>query len=172
MISKQTDIFSEREIKFIESESLVFNDDFANEAEFCDWIENDIHEICAEEIGYKITHYEREFNTNPRTAINKGKSRRVDFFLRTEKGENIIVECKAPKDVTGDLTKAIGQILTYKLQLERRDIEVTKSILLSTKYCPLTAQMIGIYQLPIEFIIMDKSKRLKICLRPMETNMP
>lgn len=157
----QTDIFSGRYITLQEANALEFGLHFKDEYDFCDFIEHNIDVICEEDLGIKLHSYKKQYIIPLRHRRNI--FRRIDFFIKSQCGLNIIIECKVPTDPVGDLSKAIGQLLAYKALLNNNGIPVHRLILFSTKVDLLSAQIIKENRLPIEFVIMDKGKTLQIC---------
>jgi hypothetical protein len=161
----RTIAIDEIQIEQSEATALVFAEDFQSESHFSTWISDNIHQFCWDVFDCRIKDWEREFKIGY-------SGRRVDFLITDDGLQKILVECKVPKDPDSEIPKAIGQLLSYKIFLEPRGIFVKRMILLSTKFSRVAMQIIEKYSLPIEFVVMDKTKRLNICLHPRVTNMP
>jgi hypothetical protein len=166
-MKSQSSIFDEQQINLSEVGSLQMHDDFSSEEDFCLWVETNINQLTQDLFYTSLKSYVREL----RLPSLNGNFRRVDLLLTTVENKNILIECKRPKYPTHELTKAIGQLMSYKILLEERGIKIDEMVLLSTKYCRYVPKMIEAYLLPIEFILLDKSKSLKICLHPEVINM-
>jgi hypothetical protein len=163
----QASIFDEKQLTVPEISNICFNNDFVSEKEFCNWVETNIAALCGDLFNEIAITYQREYGF----PSLSGKNRRVDFLIQTASGKNILFECKVPKFVTAELTKAVGQLLSYKILLEERSVKVDLMVLVSSKYCPYVPKMIEKNLLPIEYVVIDKSKSLRICLHPSVTNM-
>ncbi len=151
----------------IVAKDVLFNEDFDSEMSLCDWIELNIEAFCEDQFGVKLESYEREY----RIAANIGG--RIDFVIRDVEDKHIIVECKAPKYKSSpdqEIPKAIGQILSYKVQLNNRGLSVDRMAIVSTVYSPTLVQILEMYNLPTEFYVVDKTKTLKACLLPKAIN--
>jgi hypothetical protein len=132
---------------------------FASEREFCDYLELNIHQFCIEDLGYEVGSYWREFSVTGQLASSIG-SKRVDFFIKTKCGLNIIIECKVTSKENSEMPRAIGQILSYIEELRLRRFPVSYAVLVGTKISLIASQIIERYDLPITLIAMDKEKRV------------
>lgn len=134
---------------------------FASEKEMGDYIELNIDLFTKECLGFEYESHKREY---PLLYIKRRSlrgNRRIDFLIKTKCGKNLAVECKKPT-YDSELSAAIGQCLSYIALFECADIKIQKIVLLSTKVDYVIPLVISKFNLPIQYICLDKSKHLTL----------
>lgn len=132
--------------------------DFRSESELCDFIEDNIQVFCLDELGVIYASHKREHPVVKSRKRIKGL-RRLDFLIKTRAGENIGLECKVPLYPSG-LPAGIGQILSYRILMDLAGTPINRFVLVSSKMDIVVPMMIQAFELPIEFIAMDKKRSL------------
>jgi hypothetical protein len=137
-----------------------FGKDFLKEKDLCDFLESNIKDFCNDFLEVRYQSHVREYKlVNCSRRSIKG-NRRIDFLISTTDGQIIVIECKAPK-VLCELSNAVGQCLSYKSLLKNQGVKANRVILMSTKVDNSVPQVITDYNLPIEFMVMDRSRCIK-----------
>jgi hypothetical protein len=137
-----------------------FNPDFNSEKELCNFIECHINDFCYDFLDLQYESHQREYKlVNTNRGRIKG-NRRIDFLIKSSCGKTIIIECKHPQQLC-ELSTAVGQCLSYISLLSNFNIKVDRTILLSTRIDNVTPQIITDFNLPVEFMTMDKTKCVK-----------
>ncbi len=142
-----------------DKELIDFNkhEEFNSEKELCDFIELNISQFCIEDLGFELDFYRRELPVS--MNMRRGRmAHAVDFFIKTKCGKNIIVECKHPKSTTSELCRAIGQVLGYKAMFENNGLIIDSCIICSSFFSSIPYQIISRNKLPIDIIVMSKTK--------------
>ena len=130
---------------------------FKSEKELCDFIESNISEFC-HELGFKYLSHKREFQIQPFKKRRKG-SKRIDFLIKTECGKALGVECKHPK-YKCELSAGIGQMLSYLTIAEIYSTNIDNFYMVSSVIDDVVPAILSKFDLPITFIVMDKTKSL------------
>lgn len=138
----------------------VMCSDFTSEKELCDYLEKYISDFCGDFLDVQYKSHERECKLIKTNRSRFKGNRRVDFLIKTQDGRNILIECKNPVYLC-ELSNALGQCLSYISAFVNSGIKIDRTILLSTKIDHLTTQIITDFNLPVEFMVMDKTKCLK-----------
>lgn len=122
---------------------------FKSEKELCDYLEINIQSFALEILGEPLVSYKRESYLGYR-AFGANKPR-IDFELFTP-NKRVLVECKNPTNVFGEITRAISQLLTYGA-MAGGDCEL---VLVTSKTLPIVQQTILRYNLPIKVVYLTK----------------
>jgi DNA-binding sugar fermentation-stimulating protein len=85
--------------------------EFNYESEFCDYLEDNIENVCNDLLNEKYISHIREYYIS-KSKRKYGKSKRVDFLIKTNKG-NILCEVKKPTDHYMQLLYSISQIEVF-----------------------------------------------------------
>ncbi len=133
---------------------------FESEKELCDYIQLNMALFVADCLNEEVTEFSREYPLNGRCRAGAKGNRRVDFFIKTKSGQNIILECKNPY-YKSEIANAVGQCLSYIALFELMEQRIDRMIILSTKIDSTLPLIIQRFNLPIEFIAFDKDKFLK-----------
>lgn len=137
-------------------------DDFANEKEFCDFIARNAENIANDVFGKEIKYVNREDNFLGRGKF-MGRLPRVDFRLDFKDGSSAIVECKHPKkNRFHELSRALGQILSYSVLAERSDRKVQVIALFVTRYEEILGDVIKKFKLPVEVYVIGRKGVAKL----------
>lgn len=137
-----------------------FGSDFKSEKELCDFLESHIRDFCIDFLEVEYISHKREYMIH-KTSRSRGRGvRRLDFLVNVKPDNFIVIECKHPITVC-EISHSLGQCLTYKSLLKNTKIDVSRTILISTKIDDVTPQVITDYNLPVEFMVMDKSRCVK-----------
>lgn len=131
---------------------------FESEKDFCDYIELNIDNFCRDCLGLQHKSHKREYQIGGKNKKFKG-SKVVDFFIHTECGQYIALECKHPKYIS-ELAAGLGQSLGYLTLFELNEQRVDKLIIVSTKLDWYLPAIVRKFNLPIGFIALDKSKHI------------
>lgn len=134
--------------------------DFTSEKEFCDFLETHIRDFCTDFLEVEYSSHIREYKLVKTSRARMRGNRRIDFLIKTKCNQNIVIECKHPVNIC-ELSTALGQCLSYISLLKNFGINSDRTILLSTKIDSITPQVITDFNLPIEFMIMDKTRCVK-----------
>lgn len=137
--------------------SVIDKNAFSSEKELCSFIEQNIFEF-TNELGLKYKSHKREYALAGYRRWVKG-SRRLDFVINTMDGKRIAIECKRPS-MRCELAAGIGQLLSYITIFERMERPIDRFILVSSLFDPAVPEIISRFNLPIEYIVMDKTKAL------------
>lgn len=134
------------------------NSDFKKEKDLCDYIELNIVKFTTDIVGATYKSHDREYPLY-RHRRSVGGNIRIDFLIETTDGQRIGIECKHPF-YKSELSLAVGQCLGYLSQFEKHDKELDKIFIVSTKIDDIVPSIITKFNLPIEFVVMDKQKHL------------
>ena len=137
----------------------AINADFKSEKELADFIELNIKDFCGDFLEAQYISHKREYQLIKTSRAKLKGNRRIDFLINTDVGV-IVIECKHPTFIS-ELTSAIGQCLAYKSLISNSGLKVIRVIMVSSKIDNIVPQVIADYKLPIEFVVMDKSKCVK-----------
>lgn len=137
----------------------ILNNPFNNEKEFCDYIEINISIFLKTCLNLEYKSHTREQLLGVKSRIRQKGSKRLDFFVLTACGKEIVIECKNPKYIT-DSSYAIGQVLEYGATIAKYRRHPDMLVLLSTRMEPTICNTIRQYNLPILYIAMDKENYL------------
>lgn len=138
----------------------IFSSDFKKESELCDYIENNIKNVCIDLFEDEYVSHEREFNID-KVSYYKGSPKRIDFYIITKK-HKILCEVKNPTNVYSELTNGMAQMMSYIVTAERNNIEYDRTVIISSKYHGQFLDIRNRFNLPIEFYCVSKSKLLKL----------
>ncbi len=120
-------------------------DTFKNESELCNFLEANIEDFCDTRLGARYKTHSREF---PMTMQMFGsRPKRIDFLVELEDGTKVGIECKG----TRNATDAISQILGYSMYNR-----FNRMVIVSSKYDPLTQDIIERYKLPITYFCLNR----------------
>lgn len=135
----------------------AFNNDFPKEKDMCDYIESNISDFVVECLGYELKTYTREYPLVDGYNRNKKSNRRLDFMIETKCGKVIALECKNPTFLAEHAT-AIGQALTYMTLFANLNKRIDQLFIVSSKMDNTVPMVIDRFNLPIGFMVLDKSK--------------
>lgn len=140
----------------------VIEQDFKRESDLCNFIEKHIEEFCKDVLNVEYLDHVREYNLMPTVKKRSIKgNRRIDFHITAKSGEKIGVECKNPI-YPCETASALGQCLTYISALECLGNRVDRMVLVSTKVDVWVPFVIKRFNLPVEFVVMDRQKILTL----------
>lgn len=132
--------------------------DFQSERELCDYVEDNIILFVKDILGLEYEKHAREFPLATTKKRYRG-SKRIDFYIITKCGQRIGVECKDPRN-GNELAAAVGQCLSYITLFELNEKPIDRMVILSTKIDSCLPLILNKFNLPLDFICMDKSKHL------------
>lgn len=136
-------------------------DSFQSEKDLCDFIELNIDKFVKDCLGLELKSYKREYPLFVKAGRKVKGNRRIDFLIFTRCGKRIGIECKKPS-YDSELSSGIGQILSYIALFDSMDFILDKVVLLSTKVDYVIPLVISKFNLPIDYICMDKNKHLTL----------
>lgn len=139
---------------FVEGDRILF-DDFQSESEMVDYIISNIDSFTNIHLNDRVVSFEVDKDI-AKQAIRCPRGRRIDIFIRGEKGIYIL-ECKNSKN-TSNTRAGIGQLLDYGREFLDPKKEL---ILVSNVYDSNTAKTIEYYNLPIRYLILNKVNTLE-----------
>jgi hypothetical protein len=148
---------------------LFSGNEFKNEKEFCDFIELNLDLFCKEILGIDLFSYEREFSMGGYERSRRHGTRRIDFLINSKCGQTIGIECKTPKQAC-ELSNAIGQCLSYVSLSNKIKNPIDRIVLLSSKPDGLIPMVIKQFNLPIEFVIVNKTKAIALDINLIQDN--
>ena len=153
---------SEELININTAKSLFNGDDFKNERELCDFIEFNIELFCKGCLGVELKSYTREYpiQTNGRSHKQSKGIRRVDFYIISKCGLSIAVECKHPTYAHSELSASVGQALSYISIFKEYKTPIDKMFIVSSKSDYIIPQMIKDFNLPLEFVCINKKQSI------------
>lgn len=133
---------------------------FDNENSLCDYIEINITDFCTDLLEEDFLYYEREWDMN----INKifgPRPKRVDFMLKTNQSDCILVECKNPSSSYSELRNGVSQLMSYHITSKENGITPDRLVLVSSKHHDVVVDMIKEFNLPIEYFLVKEGQMLK-----------
>jgi hypothetical protein len=148
---------AERIVDFKEYQS----EDFRTEKELCDYINSHIKEFCTDVLEIEYIDHEREYCISHDRRINQNHKARVDFKFTTPFGD-VYVECKKPSHLYSESNQSISQILAYSCIADFYKRDVSRLVLVTTRYSAILGAVIRKYNLPIEVYVFSKNKVLKM----------
>lgn len=144
-----------REFYMYEITDIFKESDFESEKIFCDYIESNIFNIC-KDLSIDIHSFERESYIE-RKRFPQNKVGRIDFFIKENNGNYVLLEVKNPTHLNNELRSGIGQMLEYICCAERNEKKVSRSILMTTRIDEKIIEIIERFKLPIEVVLLSKS---------------
>lgn len=138
----------------------IFTYDFKTESELCDYLENNISDVCNDLFEEKYFMHVREFNLDQQYLFGP-RQKRIDFFITTTTG-NILCEVKNPTNLYSELTNSISQMMSYIVTSKKNEIRFHRSIIITSRYHDQFREIINEFNLPIELFCVSKSKLLKL----------
>lgn len=134
--------------------------DFDKESYFCDFLETNIVNLCNDLLNEKYISHQREFHLCKHQKKG-GKSKRVDFFITTDKG-NVLCEVKNPTDHYLQLTDAVSQMMSYLIDCEQNGMKIHRYIIITNKYSYEIQAIINRFKLPFEVFVIGKNNLYKL----------
>lgn len=147
-----------RPLKFATPEELQekIGEHFRSEKHLCDFLEENIDKFAKTWLGSDLEEYKREWELKKWKRNFGPRQPRIDFFIRLKNGKKIGVECKKPKQVFHEMTRAISQVLSYGVIAEKNGEKLDELILVSDKYDETTFAVLKEYKLPIRLLIIGR----------------
>lgn len=144
-------------------ENYISND-FNNESQLCDFIELNKEEFAREILEIEYLSHVREYYVKGKRRFKDKNTARVDFLFTSTSGENILVECKNPKNVYCDLRNGLIQLMAYYCDTKKSGIKVDRLVLLTTKFDIVIQEIIAEYKLNVEVIVFSKQHSMRLCI--------
>lgn len=130
---------------------------FSKEKNFVDYLILNIDKMCFDFFEEELDFFKREYSILPRQNFGVGTNQKVDLFIRTKSGKNILIECKKPFNLLSDGNRAISQCLSYLVDAKRTSFKIDKMAIFTTRLHPTTLEIITEYKLPIEVWVIKEN---------------
>ncbi len=135
---------------------------FKNEKQMCDIFEKDISLFMRDVFSEEYISHKREYGFFE-TGVSKIKGNqyifkrgsRIDFVVETRSGTAYGIEVKNYTRGT-NLTVALGQLFGYGALFYKKEERELRLVLLTSDIDIITADTIGMYNLPIEMALLRK----------------
>lgn len=137
---------------------LFTNNDFSSEKDFVNFILSNIEEFTFECFGYEYQSHKCEVHLAGLSGSRKSRGdKRIDILIKTKCNKTLALEAKYPRS-GAELHDGIGQVLSQISLAQLTEFKIDEFHIVSTKIDSLLPLIIEQFNLPIGFIIMDKSK--------------
>lgn len=130
---------------------------FVSEKEMKQFILDNIDNFCKDVLEVKLKKVTSEY----KISDGQRKSKSFDLLIESECGKKIAIELKNPT-FKSELQSAIGQCLVYLTASKISGMDIDRMVLISNMYDYLVPITIQEMKLPIDFIVMDNSKFIKL----------
>ena len=134
-------------------------DTFSCEKDLCDFIEHNKEKFCEDVLGGKLKEYQREWGLDKHNRPFSGNKPAIDFYFELEGGKKMGVECKTPRNIYGELSRAISQILSYFVLAKDNGVFLDGMFLVTTAYHEIIDKLIAEFNLPIKTLVLSKTFR-------------
>lgn len=81
---------------------------------------------------------------------------RIDICIETLGGKRIGIEVKNPKNIYGELSRTISQILSYAIIAEENEVPFDEIAIISSEYDEILIKTIKKFNLPLRIFIITK----------------
>ncbi len=134
----------------------IFNEKtFNTEKEMCNYIEENIEIFCKDTLEINYISHERE-SYLARGRKFSGNKPHVDFLIKSNNEDYVIVECKNPRYVYRENIGALSQILDYIRIAENNGYKIKEAWICTSRIKRELCEVIDRFKLPINICVLNK----------------
>jgi hypothetical protein len=134
---------------------------FKSEKEFQDFLVVNSDIWIKEWFG--VTNYKlmEQWYMSPLKVFGANKPR-IDLCIETIDGKRIGIEVKNPKNIYGELSRSISQLLCYAVLSEENGCPLDELAIITTEYDDILIKCIKKYQLGIRVFVLNRDIRFEM----------
>ena len=137
------------------------NNDFNTENEFEDYIIKNAVFWVKDFFNKDFKSIERQWYLSKIKTFGANKPR-IDLFLNTKDNKKIGIELKNPKNVYGELSRTISQLLSYAVIAMENGVPFDELAIITSKPDDILIKVIKKYNLPIRVFVITRNIHYEI----------
>lgn len=134
---------------------------FKTEKEFIDYLILNAEFWVDDLLNSNIKNIDREWYLVKMKSFGANKPR-IDLSITTNDNRRIGVEVKNPKNIFGELSRTISQLLSYAVLAEENGNPFDELVIITSEYDDILIKVIKKYKLPIRIFLIDKQFHCEI----------
>jgi hypothetical protein len=87
---------------------------------------------------------------------------RIDICIETEDGRRIGIEIKNPKNIYGELSRSVSQLLCYAVIAEENNKPIDELAIITSEYDDILIRCIKKYNLGIRVFVVNRDVRFEL----------
>lgn len=130
---------------------------FKKEKDMADFFEANIERAFQSMFGVGVVEYKRELRLNKGNRFG-ARVPTVDFWVRTDSGDEWLVELKNPVNGYGELVAGVSQLLGYSVLAKKAWGGEYRLLYVVSRYVEVVGEMVRAFSLPVSLMVLNRSQ--------------